>query len=228
MSDPTDAVIEPSLTFSFVDMAGFTALTEAHGDLDAARTVDVFVELVQRALAPSDRLVKTIGDAVMLTSEDPSSGIRMLARIADATGDQPHFPQTRAGIHHGPAVEHDGDYIGSSVNLAARITALAGGDQTLATEHVAESARDLGIEVTALGPTTLHNIAVPVEVFDLDLAPGHAGTVVDPVCLARIDRSRAVGSLTYDGTAYRFCSLDCAARFARHPARFAAGSTPGN
>lgn len=62
-------------TFAFVDLAGFTALTEAHGDLEAIGTVKAFRERVEALLAPGDRLVKTIGDAVMLAFPTPRAAV---------------------------------------------------------------------------------------------------------------------------------------------------------
>ena len=62
-------------TFAFVDMAGFTALTEAQGDEDAADLATMFADITRAALGPGDRLVKTIGDAVLVTSKDPAPAL---------------------------------------------------------------------------------------------------------------------------------------------------------
>jgi class 3 adenylate cyclase len=62
-------------TFCFIDLAGFTALTEAHGDEDAADLATSFAVLARSALAPGDQLVKTIGDAVLLTSPSAQSDV---------------------------------------------------------------------------------------------------------------------------------------------------------
>jgi adenylate cyclase len=207
-------------TFVFVDLAGFTALTEIHGDRDAAETVDVFVGIVRDSLGPADRLVKTIGDAVMLTSPDPRSGVELTARIIEATHRERHFPQTRAGLHHGTAVERDDDYVGAAVNLAARVTAQAAADQTLCTTEIAAAARADGVEVIDRGPFQLRNIADPVNLFELRLCPGMQGTVVDPVCRARIDRDEAQGRLRFEAVDHWFCSLSCASLFASHPEQF--------
>ena len=63
--------VNPVRTFAFVDISGFTALTEAHGDEEAVATLARFREITHAALAPSDILVKTIGDAVMLAFSQP-------------------------------------------------------------------------------------------------------------------------------------------------------------
>lgn len=208
------------LTFVFIDLVGFTALTEVHGDHDAADIVDRFVALVRRSLGDGDRLVKTIGDAVMLVTPDPESGVALTDRIVDITHREGHFPQTRAGLHHGGAVERAGDYVGASVNLAARVADQAGPDQTLATAGVAAAARTLEVDVVDRGRFELRNVAEPVDLFELLLCPGIQGTVIDPVCQARIDRERAEGHVRYEAVDYWFCALDCVARFSSHPERY--------
>src|SRR5262249_57730431 len=62
-------------TFSFVDLAGFAALTEAHGDLDAVDLLDRFIGLVPEALSPGDEMVKSIGDALLLASPGPAPAL---------------------------------------------------------------------------------------------------------------------------------------------------------
>ena len=213
-------VADPELTFVFVDLAGFTALTEIHGDSDAADTVDLFVERVRESLGSGDRLIKTIGDAVMLTAQDPAAAVGLTSRIVESTHRERHFPQTRVGLHNGTAVERGGDYVGSAVNLAARVAAQAGPDETLSTDAVATAASALGVDVIDRGPFQLRNIADAVELFELLLCPGMQGTVVDPVCRARIDRDQAQGRLRFADVEHWFCSLDCAALFAAQPERF--------
>ena len=113
-------------TFMFADIAGFTALTEAHGDEHAARLVADFCDAV-RAELPVFRgtQVKTIGDALMLRIGDPRHAVLLGLRIAHEVLTGHGVPTVRVGMHHGPAIERDGDYIGAAVNLAARVSAAA-------------------------------------------------------------------------------------------------------
>src|SRR6476620_7140612 len=105
-------------TFAFVDLAGFTALTEVHGDDAAVAMLSRFRHIAMEALAPDDVLVKTIGDAVMLAFVDPSRAVVSLRRLFDAALADSTLPLIRGGAHHGPAVEEDGDFFGATVNLA--------------------------------------------------------------------------------------------------------------
>jgi adenylate cyclase len=107
-------------TFGFIDLAGFTALTEAHGDQEAVGLLDRFERLVDAALAGAGTRIKSIGDAVMLRFGDPASAVAGVARVFTGCADEPSFPLPRAGLHHGTAVPRDGDWFGATVNLAAR------------------------------------------------------------------------------------------------------------
>lgn len=212
-------------TVVFVDLAGFTALTEAHGDEIAADVAQRLSGLAHAALGSDDHLVKTIGDAVMLAAPDPWSGIELVRRILADCYQTPGCPLARAGLHHGPVVDRGHDLFGKTVNLAARVTGQANGGQVLATETVAERARAGGIQVDNLGFFTLRNISEPVELFELVLhAPLPIG-VIDPVCRMHVDRATAAGRLRHQRVNYWFCSLECAGAFIANPHRYAATGT---
>jgi len=208
-------------TFSLVDLAGFTALTESHGDDEAADLAVSFAEVTQRQLGPGDRLIKTLGDAVLLASDGPASGLALVRKILEACYRIDDFPIARAGLHHGPAVERGDDMFGAAINLTARVAAQAAGGQVLGTAPVAQSARAGKVKTISLGTFELRNVADPVELWDLALASPPAGGAVDPVCRMYVDRAGAAGRLRHSGVDYWFCSLDCAAMFAQGPQRYA-------
>jgi adenylate cyclase len=217
----------PSITatFVFADIAGFTALTEAHGDEEAAALVGEFCAAVRSELAGSGGTeVKTIGDALMLRIDDPGAAVLLSLRITHELMHEHGAPAVRVGLHHGPAVERDGDYFGAAVNLAARVSAEASGGEVLLTGHTAALAPELeGVLYEPRGRRELRNVREPVELFAAVRAgASRAGALPhDPVCRMAVDPDRAAGKLLYDDTAYFFCSLACAGEFARHPERFA-------
>lgn len=92
-------------SFAFVDLAGFTALTDVHGDAAAARLAERFCELARQSLRPQVLLVKSIGDAVMLASPDPLGSLLTVEDLLSACLREPDFPVARAGVHTGGAVE---------------------------------------------------------------------------------------------------------------------------
>src|SRR5947209_11232770 len=138
--DP-DAV---TATFLFADIAGFTALTEAHGDEEAANLVADFCDSIATQLpAYGASQIKTIGDALMLRVPNPADAVLLGLRIAHDVLSGHGAPAIRVGMHHGTAVERDGDYIGGAVNLAARVSAAATGGEVLLTAQTAALAIDV-------------------------------------------------------------------------------------
>ena len=214
-----------STTFVFADIAGFTALTETHGDEEAAVLVADFCEAVGAELpAFGGTQVKTIGDAVMLTVPEPSGAILLGLRITHELSGGHGAPAVRVGLHHGPAVERGGDYFGAAVNLAARVSAEASGGEVLLTGQTAALAPEIeGVMYEPRGRKALRNVRDPVDLF----AAVRAGEAVpgklpcDPVCRMAVDPEQAAGRLMYEDTAYFFCTLACAAAFAAEPERFA-------
>jgi class 3 adenylate cyclase/YHS domain-containing protein len=212
-------------TFLFADIAGFTALTEAHGDEQAATLVAEFSEVVGAELAMFGATqVKTIGDALMLRIEDPRQAVLLGLRIAHDALTGHGVPAVRVGMHHGPAIERDGDYIGATVNLAARVSAAATGGEVLLTAQTAALAPEIpGVLYESRGRQVLRNVRDPVELVAA-VRQGHTsdqGLAIDPVCRMAVDPAHAAGRLTYNDAAYFFCTLTCAGEFAQHPERFA-------
>jgi class 3 adenylate cyclase/YHS domain-containing protein len=213
-----------SATFLFADIAGFTALTEAHGDEEAAEIVAAFGAAVREALpACGGTEVKTIGDALMLSIPDPAPavllGLWITAELMLGHG----APAVRVGLHHGPAVARSGDFFGAAVNLAARVSAEAVGGEVLLTASTAALAPQIdGVVYEPRGRRQLRNVREPVELLRAVRAgaPGAGVLPHDPVCRMAVDPDRSAGRLVHEGTTYFFCSLSCAGEFARGPERF--------
>ena len=206
-------------TFCFIDLAGFTALTDAHGDAEAVALLDRFIEMTRSALGARDELVKSIGDAVMVATVTPDEAVAVVQGLLARCQEADAFPLPRAGAHHGRAISRGQDYLGSAVNLAARVAAKSGGGQFLATRRVADAAQRLGIDVTALGPHRLRNITEPVDLFEVRGSANVSTDTLDPVCRMSVDPAHAAGWLAHAGHRYWFCSLRCAGTFAADPAR---------
>jgi class 3 adenylate cyclase/YHS domain-containing protein len=215
---------EAQAAFLFADIAGFTALTEAHGDEHAVQLVDEFASAVRVELPGlGGEHVKTIGDALMLRVPDPGDAVLLALWITRNALGGHEAPTVRVGCNYGSAVERGGDYFGATINVAARVSALAAGGEVLVAGPMAALAPDLdGVLYESRGRQVLRNVAEPVEIFAvvrLDETADHL--VVDPVCQMAVEPERAVGRLVVDEQAHYFCSLTCAAAFAQHPERYA-------
>ena len=216
---------DTAATFLFADIAGFTALTEAHGDEAAIELVAAFSDAAEAQLpSVGGEHVKTIGDALMLRIPDPGDAIMVGLWISHEAMRDHGSPAVRVGLHHGHAIERNGDYFGASVNLAARVSSAAAGGEVLVSGQTAALVPDLeGVIFESRGRKSLRNVSEPVELFAvLRVGESDLGNLpIDPVCRMAVDPARALGELRYEGTAYFFCSLTCAGTFAQNPERFA-------
>jgi adenylate cyclase len=216
-------------TFVFADIAGYTALTEAHGDEDAAELAAQFCRAMSDVAAESGgEVIKTIGDAVMVRHSVPAEAVDLGLTAAHDVIAGHGFPAVRVGMHHGPAIEREGDWFGATVNLAARVAALAAGGEVLVTGAVHERAAELeGVAYESRGEQRIRNVAAPVRLFAAvrDERTDEARHL-DPVCRMLVAEGREAGSLRYEDTLYRFCSLECARRFLRDPDAYAPRAGP--
>jgi class 3 adenylate cyclase/YHS domain-containing protein len=210
---------EIEATFAFVDLAGFTAVTEAHGDAEALAIVRAFRDRALEVLAPGDELVKTIGDALMFAFPTPDAAVRALRELLEREvvhNDAVLLP--RAGAHHGAAVAVDGDYYGAAVNLAARVAGEARGGELLVTLDTAFAARDAGAIVTHVGAIELRNVANPVDIYSVHVAEVTAAVALDPVCQMRVPVSGgSTVTLEWSGRTVHFCGMPCVSSFAQQP-----------
>jgi len=204
-------------TFVIADLAGYTALTEAHGGAEAARTIARYTELASKALSPGVRLAERVGDQVLFVADDPSNAVTTALRLKDAVDREPLFLGVRIGIAVGAAVEQDGRYFGPALNIAARVAAHARGGQVLCIGHVAAAVRGVSeMRCVALGTVRFKNVSEPVEIFEI-VSKECISAVVDPVCHMRVEAGTAPARLPFNGKTYYFCSFQCAEAFTKHP-----------
>lgn len=215
-----------SQTFLFADLAGFTALTEVHGDEEAVALCRRFkADVTALADELGAEVVKTIGDAVMIRTEDAPAAIELGRRIVAALAGH-RLPPVRVGIHSGPAIAEDGDYFGATVNLASRVTGAAAPGEVLitaATRSVAGGGADLE-------PRGLHrfkNVGESVELFAAAKRPAGRELDIDPVCRMAVERERAARVIDYRRRRFYFCSDRCANAFDANRPRFAGRSRAG-
>lgn len=216
------AVVEH--TFVFADLAGFTALTEAHGDAESTELTHQFFGAVRELLGEYEaEEVKTIGDAVMLCVPSAGHAVRLAVRIAHGPGTQHGFPSIRIGMDTGAATERDGDWFGATVNTAARVSGAASGGEILLTEATRLAAGEVeGVQFSERGRQEFKNVSQPV-LLHAAVAQGASiakDLAVDPVCRMAVSPFRAAANMTHSGDEYHFCSLDCARAFAEAPERY--------
>jgi class 3 adenylate cyclase len=150
----------------FVDLAGYTRLTEEQGDQAAAELASTLAVLVERSSrAAGGTPVKWLGDGVMLHFSRPAGAVEAsLAMIGELP--EAGLPPAHVGVAAGPVVVQGGDYFGRTVNLAARVAARAQAGQVLVTEAVAAAVPGDGVAFSDLGELRLKGFSAPVRLLE--------------------------------------------------------------
>jgi class 3 adenylate cyclase len=143
----------------FLDISGYTRLTQERGDDAAADLADQLSRLVQRSSTQhAGRPVKWLGDGVMFYFADPGPGVvsalEMVEGVADAG-----LPPAHVGLHAGPVIFQQGDYFGQTVNVAARIADYARPGEVVVSQEVVEASDEDGVQFAEIGPVELKGVS---------------------------------------------------------------------
>jgi adenylate cyclase len=149
------------VAIAFADLAGYTRLTEEAGEDEAVDIIERFVEAVANTLPEDARIIKTIGDEVMIVASDAGA---LLDWAVGFQALQQERPLPRIGIHQGLTLYRDGDYYGREVNLAARVGARAAGGEVLVTRPLIEAAGG-HLEFERIGEVKLKGFSESTELF---------------------------------------------------------------
>ena len=149
------------VAIAFADLAGYTRFTEEVGEEEAVSLVERFIDAVTDTLPEGARVVKTIGDEVMVVGSDVNA-------LTDwAVGFQRLYrerPTPRIGVHYGVVLYRDGDYFGREVNLASRVVARARGGEVLVTDAVVEAVSDAShLDFDEIGQVKLKGFDEPAR-----------------------------------------------------------------
>ena len=153
----------------FLDITGYTRLTEERGDAAAADLAGRLGRLVRQSAARyAGKPVKWLGDGVMFHFTDPGAGVlaalEMVRSVADAG-----LPPAHVGLDSGPVLYQEGDYFGRTVNVAARIAEYARPGEVLVTSTVVEAARHVDIAFKSIGQVELKGLAGVLELHSAGL-----------------------------------------------------------
>jgi adenylate cyclase len=142
----------------FLDLTGYTRLTEERGDEAAAELAARLAGLVRRsALEHGGTPVKWLGDGVMFYFREPGAAVLAAVEMAEVVG-RHGLPPAHVGIHAGPVVFQDGDYFGRTVNLAARIAEYARPGEVVVSQEVVDAADRRPVAFTEIGPVELKGV----------------------------------------------------------------------
>jgi len=142
----------------FLDLTGYTRLTEERGDAAAAELAARLASLVRRsALEHEGTPVKWLGDGVMFYFRAPGAAVVAAVEMVEVVGRQ-GLPPAHVGIHAGPVVVQDGDYFGRTVNLAARMAEYARPGEVVVSQEVVDATQGGPVTFTEIGPVELKGV----------------------------------------------------------------------
>ena len=143
----------------FLDLTGYTRLTEERGDEAAADLATRLATLVRRsAQEHGGTPVKWLGDGVMFYFREPADAVLAAVEMVEVVSSH-GLPPAHVGIHAGPAVFQDGDYFGRTVNIAARIAEYARPGEVLVSQEVVDAADGTPVTFTEIGPVELKGVS---------------------------------------------------------------------
>jgi adenylate cyclase len=142
----------------FLDLAGYTRLTEERGDAAAADLAARLARLVRRSSQEHEGTpVKWLGDGVMFYFREPAAAVLAALEMVEVVGSR-GLPPAHVGIHAGPVIFQEGDYFGRTVNLAARIAEYARPGEVLVSQEVVDAADGGPVAFTEIGPVELKGV----------------------------------------------------------------------
>ncbi len=167
MADATRPAVGALL---FTDLVGFTEYNDIVGDAEALSVLETQTALANRVVCdtPGARIVKELGDGLMIwfgSATDGFAGATQLLRLVEGARRRDEFPlAVRMGLHHGEALTRGDDLVGQTVNIAARVSALAGPGELLVSEAVIAMCDEVDehARLQPVGPVNVKGVQEPI------------------------------------------------------------------
>lgn len=161
-------------TIMFTDIVGFTEFNALRGDSEAIQLLALQERIVKEELSGDSRIVKELGDGLMVWFADAcdaiDTGLRLQERFEEEAWNRDTPLWVRIGLHHGQQTCRGEDLLGHDVNVASRIMNLADSGEVLASEATVQQAAAglAGVEFERLGPVVMKGIPTPVNLFRVE------------------------------------------------------------
>ena len=211
--------MERNVAILMADLSGYTAMTDVHGGASAAQLVDKYMQLVDRSIVGSTKVMQRVGDQIVLLAEVPNDIVETAKKLITCIHAEHHFLSIHAGIHYGTVFIEKGNLFGSTVNIASRIMNMAEKGQILFSKELLEQLQTDKYSYKLLGDFAFKNVMNTVTVYQL-LADSLEQRHIDPVCKMQIDPTRTKYTYQFNNTEYHFCSVRCRYIFQGKPETF--------
>ena len=171
MSEPSrPASVEGTIVFT--DLVGFTEFTATRGDAEALQLLATQDRVVRAALPDRARIVKELGDGLLLWFPDPTTALHTAFAVNDGLESESSATGLplwiRVGMHHGMALQRGDDLIGHDVNVAARIVDVAAPGDVLVSDTVRAGVEPGTVLFNELGPVVMKGVPRPIRLWRAD------------------------------------------------------------
>jgi YHS domain-containing protein/class 3 adenylate cyclase len=201
---------EKIVSFLIVDIAGFTALTEIHGDYSAFKLVDKYNQIVNDSLNPEVFLVERKGDEFLIVSDCSDCLIKTALCLLRNVENIKNFPTIHIGLHIGKVIESGGKYYGHTLNLTSRISQYSNGGEILCSEAFLRNTINKELyNFIPKGKIKFKNVMKPISLYSIIPEIQNVNLAIDPICKMQIDIESTEFKYTNDQNEYYFCSQDC-------------------
>ncbi len=200
--------MEENIAILMADLSGYTALTETHGAVSAADLIDKYIQIAESCLVGDSKLHQRTGDEIMFISDSPDCLLATALKLEENTIREENFLQVHGGLHFGKVLKRAGNYFGSAVNLAARITAKAAAGTFWCSDDFVNSITNKSMcTFESKGNHFFKNISEKKEIFELSIEKVKTN-YIDPVCrMLIVNPQNAI--LHPNKDALYFCSSHC-------------------
>lgn len=204
--------METYIAIMMADLSGYTAMTEVHGANSAVSIIDKYLAIVKRSLVGSSHLHERVGDEMIIVANSAEDLAYTATFLFEQAHNETQFLPLHAGLHYGPIVKKDGDYYGTTINTASRITSVAEkGKMVCSAEFVDQLPEGHPYIVKGKGKHSFKNLMKPVELFEMSCCIEYMSRkyVIDPVCHMLIRTPATALHMQHEEEDHYFCSMHC-------------------
>lgn len=208
----------------FLDLSGYTALTDVHGGQEAAKVVHRLMQIVDEVLTDDIVFEERVGDEIILSAKKGEQLLQTALKLKSILSEEANYPSFHAALHYGEIFRQEGGIFGTTINLTSRIVSHAKSTQILCSKaFLLNIEKPEYINYEKQGKLKFKNLMSLVEVFEIT-TPHYVSRnkKIDPVCKMTLFINEKTRKIELANKMHYFCSNRCLGYFERHPDRFIA------
>jgi len=203
---------ETNIAIMMADLSGYTAMTEVHGAGSAITMIDKYLAIVKKSLVGSSHLHERVGDEMIIIASSAEDLAYTATMMFEHAHEENQFLPLHAGLHYGPIIKKDGDYFGTTINTASRITSVAEKGQIICSaDFISQLPVNHPFILAGKGLRQFKNLLKPVDLFEMSCCIEYMTRkyVIDPVCHMLIKTPDTALQWQHNEESYYFCSENC-------------------